>query len=202
MRSAWSRCWNRSTPRKWPRTARPTPTSRSSIESKVQAKALATEAHGAGQFARQALRRPGHFLPHAVAGKDPAFDRGGDSQILESGGGRPAEQPDGRERRRIATASSAIFWTWRPRTNRNAPSWITKRSAAAACWPNSPTPARRRRKSSMPFNCSICGEESTRICVWCTKDTCANHLCAKCGRCSDCCECEVPLDEPVHGPGT
>ena len=52
----------------------------------------------------------------------------------------------------------------------------------------------------MPFACSICGEESTRICVWCTKDTCANHLCEKCGRCSDCCECEVPLDEPVHQP--
>lgn len=50
----------------------------------------------------------------------------------------------------------------------------------------------------MPFTCSICGEESTRICAWCTKDTCANHLCDKCGRCSDCCECEVPLDEPVH----
>jgi len=50
----------------------------------------------------------------------------------------------------------------------------------------------------MPFNCTICGEESTRICVWCTKDTCANHLCRKCGRCSDCCECEVPLDEPMH----
>jgi hypothetical protein len=50
----------------------------------------------------------------------------------------------------------------------------------------------------MPFNCTICGEESTRICVWCTKDTCANHLCAKCGRCSDCCECEVPLDQPMH----
>jgi hypothetical protein len=50
----------------------------------------------------------------------------------------------------------------------------------------------------MPFHCTICGEESTRICVWCTKDTCANHLCAKCGRCSDCCECEVPLEERVH----
>ena len=52
----------------------------------------------------------------------------------------------------------------------------------------------------MPFNCTICGEESTHICVWCTKDTCANHLCSKCGRCSDCCECEVPLDGPVHEP--
>ncbi len=50
----------------------------------------------------------------------------------------------------------------------------------------------------MPFNCSICGEESTRICVWCTKDTCANHLCEKCARCSDCCECEVPLNETTH----
>lgn len=56
----------------------------------------------------------------------------------------------------------------------------------------------------MPFNCTICGEESNRICVWCTKDTCVNHLCQKCGRCSDCCECEVPLVErfqeaaPIH----
>jgi hypothetical protein len=50
----------------------------------------------------------------------------------------------------------------------------------------------------MAFQCTICGEESTRICAWCTKDTCGNHLCAKCQRCSDCCECEVPLDEPVH----
>ncbi len=45
----------------------------------------------------------------------------------------------------------------------------------------------------MPFACSICGEESTRICVRCTKDACDNHLCEKCGRCSDCCVCEVPL---------
>jgi hypothetical protein len=50
----------------------------------------------------------------------------------------------------------------------------------------------------MPFFCSICSEESTRICVRCTKDTCANHICDKCGRCSDCCECEVTLDE--HAP--
>src|ERR1035441_8701590 len=77
-----------------------------------------------------------------------------------------------------------------------------KRSAAAACWPSSPTPLPRRRKSSMPFNCTICGEESTRICVWCTKDTCANHLCQKCERCSDCCECEVPLAEPLHDAPT
>jgi hypothetical protein len=45
----------------------------------------------------------------------------------------------------------------------------------------------------MPFSCSICGEESTRICVRCTKDACDNHLCEKCHKCSDCCECEVAL---------
>ena len=55
--------------------------------------------------------------------------------------------------------------------------------------------------------CSICGEESTRICARCTKDSCNNHLCDKCLRCSDCCECEVALSEapratvrPVHRP--
>ncbi len=52
----------------------------------------------------------------------------------------------------------------------------------------------------MPFTCSICGEESTRICARCTKDACNNHLCEKCLRCSDCCECEVALAEPVREP--
>ena len=47
----------------------------------------------------------------------------------------------------------------------------------------------------MPFVCSICGEESTRICARCTKDACNNHLCEKCLRCSDCCECELSLDD-------
>ena len=50
------------------------------------------------------------------------------------------------------------------------------------------------------FHCSICGELSTDICVYCTKDTCINHRCDRCKRCSDCCECEIPLsaaDEPV-----
>ena len=59
----------------------------------------------------------------------------------------------------------------------------------------------------MPFTCSICGEESTRICVRCTKDACDNHLCEKCRKCSDCCECEVALTphpaesvrEALHG---
>ena len=48
----------------------------------------------------------------------------------------------------------------------------------------------------MAFSCSICEQESTRICVDCTKDACSNHLCERCGCCSDCCDCEVPLDEP------
>jgi hypothetical protein len=43
--------------------------------------------------------------------------------------------------------------------------------------------------------CSICGEEAGRICARCTKDVCANHICEKCLRCSDCCECEVALAE-------
>ena len=43
------------------------------------------------------------------------------------------------------------------------------------------------------FTCSICGEPSTNICAYCTKDACANHRCERCKRCSDCCECEVPL---------
>src|ERR1041385_8938258 len=52
----------------------------------------------------------------------------------------------------------------------------------------------------MPFVCNICGEESTRICARCTKDTCNNHLCEKCFRCSDCCECEVALSDSGDGP--
>jgi len=51
----------------------------------------------------------------------------------------------------------------------------------------------------MPFQCSICAEESTRICARCTKDACNNHLCEKCLRCSDCCECEVALSGPAAG---
>jgi hypothetical protein len=54
--------------------------------------------------------------------------------------------------------------------------------------------------TSMPFTCSICEEESTHICVACTKDSCDNHLCERCSRCSDCCGCEVRLNEaePNH----
>src|SRR5580698_548673 len=49
------------------------------------------------------------------------------------------------------------------------------------------------------FTCSICGEASSNICSYCTKDACANHRCERCKRCSDCCECEFPLsaEEPV-----
>lgn len=52
------------------------------------------------------------------------------------------------------------------------------------------------------FVCSICGETSADICIYCTKDTCANHRCLRCLRCSDCCECEVPLTagEPEYEP--
>jgi len=52
------------------------------------------------------------------------------------------------------------------------------------------------------FTCSICGEPSTDICAYCTKDACANHRCTRCNRCSDCCECEVPLSaaEPPAEP--
>jgi len=52
----------------------------------------------------------------------------------------------------------------------------------------------------VPFACSICEQESTKICVFCTKDACDNHLCERCGCCSDCCECEVPLDEAAAHP--
>jgi hypothetical protein len=46
----------------------------------------------------------------------------------------------------------------------------------------------------MPYSCNICAEESMRICVRCTKDACDNHICDRCRRCSDCCECEIALD--------
>jgi hypothetical protein len=52
----------------------------------------------------------------------------------------------------------------------------------------------------VPFSCSICEQESTRICAFCTKDSCDNHLCQRCGCCSDCCECDLPLDEATAHP--
>ena len=56
---------------------------------------------------------------------------------------------------------------------------------------------RQAMTDAVTYSCSICAESSTRICCWCTKDACENHLCTRCGRCSDCCACEVPL-EPSH----
>lgn len=54
------------------------------------------------------------------------------------------------------------------------------------------------------LTCSICGEPSHDICVYCTKDACSNHRCDRCKRCSDCCECDVPLsaaeEVPVEPP--
>lgn len=48
---------------------------------------------------------------------------------------------------------------------------------------------------TLTFLCSICNEPSTEICAYCTKDTCPNHLCEKCKRCSDCCHCDVRRNE-------
>lgn len=45
------------------------------------------------------------------------------------------------------------------------------------------------------FKCSICGEHSRDICEYCTKDTCENHTCSRCRRCSDCCTCEFRAHE-------
>ncbi|MDX2268874.1 MAG: hypothetical protein NW208_12260 [Bryobacter sp.] len=41
------------------------------------------------------------------------------------------------------------------------------------------------------FQCHICAEPSTEICVYCTKDACELHLCDKCARCTDCCLCHL-----------
>jgi len=50
------------------------------------------------------------------------------------------------------------------------------------------------------FTCSICGESSSNICAYCTKDACSNHRCERCKRCSDCCECEFPLSAEEPAP--
>jgi len=39
-----------------------------------------------------------------------------------------------------------------------------------------------------------------RICARCTKDACDNHLCEKCLRCSDCCECDLALYQAPREP--
>jgi hypothetical protein len=48
---------------------------------------------------------------------------------------------------------------------------------------------------TLTFTCTICGEQSTSICVYCTKDACPNHLCERCKRCSDCCGCDIRLED-------
>lgn len=53
---------------------------------------------------------------------------------------------------------------------------------------------------TLTFACSICGDPSTNLCVFCTKDACGNHVCERCHRCSDCCQCEIHLDEHSTGP--
>ncbi len=54
--------------------------------------------------------------------------------------------------------------------------------------------------TTQTFVCSICGEASVSICVYCTKDACPNHLCDHCARCSDCCECDIRLEEHRFEP--
>jgi hypothetical protein len=45
------------------------------------------------------------------------------------------------------------------------------------------------------FACSICADPSHKICIFCTKDACNNHLCHRCLRCSECCHCDMPTNE-------
>src|SRR5205823_3963281 len=99
-----------------------------------------------------------------------------------------------------ASAFAPTSSTWRRSAKSSLRSWIAKRSGAAArcCPPSRPAAQEGRNNRLMPFICSICGEQSTRICARCTKDACDIHLCEKCFRCSDCCECEVALAEPVR----
>lgn len=52
------------------------------------------------------------------------------------------------------------------------------------------------------FSCSICGDPSTAICLFCTKDACSKHLCEKCHLCSDCCGCDAPLSAEEAHPHT
>ena len=57
---------------------------------------------------------------------------------------------------------------------------------------------------SFTFNCSICGEPSNTICRYCTHDACENHLCERCGCCSDCCSCDIHQKangQALHLPG-
>lgn len=53
------------------------------------------------------------------------------------------------------------------------------------------TPSAPQSDPDDGLRCYICREPSEEICRRCTRDACANHLCEKCARCSDCCECEA-----------
>jgi hypothetical protein len=50
------------------------------------------------------------------------------------------------------------------------------------------------------FTCSICDDASHKICVYCTKDACNNHLCHRCLCCSECCRCDMPTNEAEAQP--
>jgi len=50
------------------------------------------------------------------------------------------------------------------------------------------------------FACSICSEPSHKICIFCTKDACNNHLCQRCLCCSECCHCDMPTNEAEEVP--
>ena len=60
--------------------------------------------------------------------------------------------------------------------------------------PTPPAPSAPVNAPGLNFRCSICGDPSGEICVWCTKDACALHLCEHCRRCSDCCLCRQQDD--------
>src|ERR1700689_2139351 len=101
---------------------------------------------------------------------------------------------------------------WPAKKTGSTPSSIAKPTAAVPLSRANPLRTHRKQTAvhnnnyglmtiTMPFVCSICEEQSTRICVKCPKDTCANHLCEKCASCSDCCDCEIRLeDEGPHEP--
>jgi hypothetical protein len=53
--------------------------------------------------------------------------------------------------------------------------------------------------TSHQYACSICLEGSHLLCAWCAKDACDDHYCTRCHRCSDCCQCGVPLEATAEG---
>src|SRR5438105_4891232 len=148
-------------------------------------------------------------MPRAVfsdsrPGPDDRVARGRNSQVPGCGNGRPPSQ-SGRGKRKQPRPFSGVYREPRYAT-RAGMRGDGPRGPALPRSSRYPAPARAAQYGKkevtqpMSFSCSICGEESIRICARCTKDTCSNHLCDKCLRCSDCCECEVVLTEPVREP--